>query len=371
MNNFVFIRIENNISRFIDKCKNKNIELLDIKYIDKNTAIIKVKKSDLDNIKLYNYYSNISIYKKTGIDYIKDKIINNKYLIIVFIICVFCMFFISNIIIKVNVIHNNKEIRSLINSELENLGIKKYCLKKKYNELENIKKIILNNNKEKVEWISITNVGMTYVVRVEERIITNLKKEDNYCNIISTKDALITNIYSDSGDILVNVNDIVKKGDTLISGNLTLNEETKGYACANGIIYGNVWYNTNITLNRTYIKRQYTGRSRYNIIINNKILRSNKFNNYHKKNIINNKYFTIYKELEYKNKKNIYSDKEGINKALSEVEKKFNTKLGNNGRIIKNRILKKNLSKDSINIELFLITEEIISKKEKLNMLDS
>ena len=209
---------------------------------------------------------------------------------------------------------------------------------------------------------------MTYVIRVEERIITNIKEKYEYCNIISKSESLITNIYSESGDILVNVNDIVKKDDILISGNIMLNEESKGYTCASGIIKGKVWYNTNININRKYIKRKYTGKRRFNFTFKNKILRSNKYTNYEKKYLINTKLFTLYKELEFINKEYSYSEKEGSDKALNEVVDKFNTKLGKNGEVIETKIINKNISKDKINVDVFVVTEEVISKQVKLDI---
>ena len=366
MNKFILISVTNNITRFIEKCNKYNIELFNISYIEKNKIIVKVFKDDLDNIKLYNYYSDIEIYKSLGLDNLKEKIYRLKYFILVFLLCLIGMYLISNVIFKVNVIHSNKKIRELLLDELDSYGIKKYSYKKSFNNLESIKNKILENNKDKLEWISITNVGMTYIIRVEERIIDNIIKKDDYCDIISDKESLITNIYSDSGDILISVNDIVKKGDVLISGKLMLNEETKGYTCASGKVMGRVWYNTSISIKRDYIKKEYTGKKRFNLVVNNKVLRSNKFSKYDKKYIIKNKFFAIYKEIEYKEKSYKYNEKDGIDKALLEVDNKFNTKLGSNGRVISKKITNKDINNNTINVDVFVITEELVSKQVKL-----
>ena len=276
------------------------------------------------------------------------------------------MYLISNVIFKINVIHSNKDIRNLVLDELNINGIRKYSLKKDFNELNNIKNKILENNKNKLEWISITNVGMTVVVRIEERIIDEIKKNKEYCNIISKKEALITNIYSTNGEILINVNDIVKPNDILISGNIILNEETKGFTCASGKVMGKVWYNTNIIVNRDYKTKKYTGNERFNIVFNNKVLRNNKFNNYDIKYVFKTKYFSIYKEKEYKfiNKK--YSEKDSIEKALLEVDNKFKKKI-KDVKIIDKKILSKNIDDKILELKIFVITEENIAKQITLN----
>lgn len=362
MNNFIIIKVVSNISRFINKCIKYNLDLHNIEYLNDNEILVKVRKSDYKLIKRYNYYSDISIYKKLGKDGVIDRIIKEKYLIITFILCIFFMCFISNIIFEIDVIHSNKNIRELVKDELEKNGIKKYSIKKKFNELENIKDNILEENKDNLEWISITNIGMKYIVRVEERIIEGEEKTSEYCNIISTKDALITNIYGISGEILVKVNDYVRKNDILISGDIKLNEEIKGYTCAIGTIYAKVWYNTNISIKRDYYKKEYTGNKRYNLSVGNKILRKIKYNKYDKEYIIKNKYFSLYKEIEYKNKKYKYNEEDSLKKVLEEVNNKFKVKLGSKGNIIDKKILNKFISDNEISIDIFVVTNEVISK---------
>lgn len=367
MNKYIIIKVTHDIKRFINKCNNYNIELYNIKYIDKDNIIVKIKKDDFDNIKIYNYYSNIEIYNKVGIDYYIHKINELKYFILCFVVMIICMFLVSNIILKINVIHSNKKVRELVYSELYDNDIKIFSIKKDFNKLENIKNKILENNRDKLEWISITNIGMTYVVRVEERIIDNIKNEYDYCNVVATKEGIVTNIFSDKGDILVNVNDIVRKDDILITGNLIVNEETKNYTCASGRVMAKVWYTTNISLKRDYLKKEYTGKKRINFYINHKVLRNNKYSKFDKKYIINNKYIKVYKEIEYKEKKYKYNELDSVNKALLEIDNKFKNKLGDKGQIIDKKILNKTINNKEINIDVFVITLEDISKQIELN----
>lgn len=368
MNKFILIKVTNNIKRFIDKCKKYEIDLHNVTYIDENKIIVKINKKDLEFIKKYNYYSEIETYSKLGIDSIKEKIFNQKYFILLFIFCLIGMYFISNFILKINVIHSNKKIRELVREELNEYGISKYSYKKDFKELNKIKNKILEDKKDKLEWISITNIGMTYVVRIEERIIDEIKTKNEYCNVYANKEALITNIYSTAGEIIVSVNDIIKPNDLLISGTILLNEETKGYTCANGKIMGKVWYTTNISLEREYYKKEYTGKSRLNFSINKKVLRNNKYTKFDKKYFIKTKFFTLYKELEYKNKKYKYNNKESLEQALLEVDNKFKIKLGDNGKVLSKKILNKEITDKSINLSVFVTTEENIAKQEVLSI---
>jgi hypothetical protein len=63
---------------------------------------------------------------------------------------------------------------------------------------------------------------------------------------VSTYDAVIKKIVAESGVKVKEVNEYVKKGDTIISGSIYLNEEIKEVTKALGEIYGEVWYKISV-----------------------------------------------------------------------------------------------------------------------------
>ena len=235
-----------NIERFIRKIIKLKIEILDIKIKKYNEAIIKIYKKDLDKIEKIKTIYNIEIIETFGFIKIK-KIINiNKYLIISIMIGYILLLILTSTIFKVEIIHDKKEIRTLLKDELEKYGIKEKRFKKSYKEIQKIKKKILNDYKDKIEWIEIEEVGTKCIVRVEERILTKNKKEISTQNIVAKKSAILTKIEAKNGEIVKNINDYVKKGDVVITGDIKLNEETKSITGADGKIYGEVWYKTTI-----------------------------------------------------------------------------------------------------------------------------
>src|SRR3712207_9525719 len=60
-----------------------------------------------------------------------------------------------------------------------------------------------------------TNIFVT-VTKKDESL--EEKKETNYCNIIAKKNGIINKVIPRSGSQLVNVGDIVRTGDVLVSG---------------------------------------------------------------------------------------------------------------------------------------------------------
>lgn len=362
--NKINIEVKENINRFINKCINNHIYLENIIYKDKETLTCLIDINDYKKIKRLNYYSKIKILNYTGFQNIKINIKNNINKILIGLLSFILIDILTSYIIDIEVIHPSTNIRNLVYKELTNNKIKKYTMALPFEELDKISKNILNNNKDNLEWISITRNGMKYIIRCEERKLNTTEKETKYRNIISNKDAQITKIISSKGEVLVRSGEYVKKGDTLISGKIKLNEEIKGNTTATGTVYGNVWYNVNISIPIETKEKEYTGKERYNININNKIFLNNKYKLFTQDNIKEIKILglkiKIYIEKEYIYKTN----KIDINTSDDIVYKKLEEKFKTIGQIKEQKVLKKEENNSTIDYRVFVICNEIISKYE-------
>ena len=303
MNNYLYLKVTNHLNRFISKALKSNISLLNIEYLDENTLIVKINMKDYKHLKRINYQSKIKIIKYQGPEGLKNHFKRHLMTYITILLCFILMDVITSYIIRIDIIHENSSIRKLIKEELAHHNIKTFTLARDFFEIEKIKNLILEDNQDQLEWLSITRFGMTYEVRVEERIITKPEKETGYAHIIATRDALITKINADAGHVLIRSGDYVKKGDILITGEIKLGEDIKENIRAKGEVFGDVWYNVNIKYPIDYEHKTFTGRKRLNFSINNKIIFLNKYQYFEQKNIrkinILGLKITIYNEIEY------------------------------------------------------------------------
>ena len=362
MNKQVKIEVTGSVNRFINKCISNKIYLSNISYIDNNKITCIINLDDYKKIKRLNYYSKIKIVSYVGINKLKEMIKNNIFYIIIFILAFILIDIITSYIVDIEVIHSSSSIRKLIYKELDNNNVKKYSFAYDFNELEKIQDNILINNKDKLEWISITKDGMKYIIRCEERKIKEINKESGYRNIIAKKDAYITKIISTKGVNLVRSGEYVKKGDVLISGEIKLYEEVKGDTLATGYVYGNVWYDVEVSIPKEENKKEYTGKSRFNININDKIFFKNKYKYFSQENIREIKILGLkikfYKEKEYGYKKHILSDEEVENLVNDKIKEKFS----NIGTISSQKVLKKEINNSTIDYRVFVICNELINE---------
>ena len=367
---YVIVHVSgNDINRFISRCQSAKINIHKIKYVDGNNVNIVILNSDLKKLKRQNISYTFKVIDNLGVYNAKNIIIRNKFFLTAVIFGLGLLYFLSNIIVSVEVIHSNREIRELVASELENFGIKRLSFKKNYKELEVIKKKLVDKYPDKIEWLEINIIGMNYRISVEERILTEIDDQKKACHIVSTKDAIVTKIINHQGLTVVDTNKYVKNGDILISGNILVDEEIKGTVCAVGDVYGEVWYEVSVSVPLNYEQSSLTGKNRYNFFYEtskrkNKVFKSRLENSLDK----NKKIFSIFEttlyfqiESEIKLIPRIYNDEEALTQALELAKDKINVKLSDNEKILSQKVLKKSSNDSTMIVGIFVSVEELIS----------
>ncbi len=360
MNKRIYLEVSNELNRFIKKCIDNNINLYNISYVkDKMVVLIDVK--DYLKIKRLNYYSKIRVVKYDGLLNIKKIIKDNMFYISVIFLSFIWMNLLTNYIVDIEIIHSNSGIRRLLKEELDKNNIKKFSLAYSFEELDNITKKILADNKNNLEWVSIKKDGMKYIVRAEERIIKSEVVSDKPRDIIASKDAYITKVISSKGNVLVRQGEYVKKGTVLISGKITLYEDVKGVTSASGSVYGNVWYECTVETPKEISSERLTGRKRYNLNVGNKILLRNKYQNFRQKNIREIKIFGLKIKFYREEEVEIIKTKTDDEYALRRLKEEFDKKLNGKGVIIYQKVLKKEENNSTIKYRVFIITNELIN----------
>ncbi|MEG1892530.1 MAG: sporulation protein YqfD [Bacilli bacterium] len=358
--------------KFIKKLQAINIYVLEIKY-HKKQIYLKIEYQYFNKVTKYLISYKFKKIKEMGIYNIKAILKKYYIFLIAFIFGLVLFFILSNLIIKVNVIHDNKEIRDLITTELNDINIKPLRFKKSFKDLEKIKKNLLNKYPDKLDWLEIEVDGMVYNVLIEERIITNIEKNDNICDVIAKKDGTITKFKVFNGTSLIAINDYVKKGDILISSKTLLNEEEKRSVCASGEVYAYTWYTVNVSIPFKEEIRKKTGKKKYNIVFNKngnkKKLLKNRFNSYDSsyKTLLSFFDYSFLLETEYETKKIIeeHDEEEALNIALKKANDNIYLKLSEFDTIVDQKVLKKTRNDSKMEVEVFIIVEELISMENK------
>ena len=366
MNNLIIVNIRVfSLDNFLMNAIKNNIYIERISY-KKNILKCKIKKEDLEKI---NKYYKVTILKAFNLESIIFKIKQNYLAILSIVFSLFLFLSLKNIIIKVEIVSNNENLVKKLNKSLDNYGLRRLSLKKDSNNLLMIKKKIETDYKDSIEWLEIKNIGMTYLVTLEERKVKLEEKGNDYCNVYAKNDGIVRKIIATKGNVLVHENQYIRTGDLLISGDINLNEKLKKQTCAQGVVYGEVWYKASISIPKKYQVKNYTGKTQTNFKLDlgrndYKILRS-KYQNYDEESqeiisILGKKLIKT-KEKEY-TYQDVYYKEEELNQKINEViTKRLSLKKEEGEAILYKNILKKTEIDSTINIEVFVTALKILS----------
>ena len=358
---------------FLRKIIDKKINIYEIEKGFKRLCIV-VDDDGYKVIKKIKTSYDIELISVSG--FLKLKEVFHKYFffILFFLLGVFINIFLSNIIFDIEVVHSNKEVREIIYNDLEKLGISKYKFKVSFSEKEKIIKEILNKEKEDIEWLEIEEIGTKYLVKVEQRKLNNKSDVCNNRDIVAKKNAIILEIFAESGEVIKKKNDYVLKDDVIISGVIHNKEDIVSKKCSIGKVYGEVWYKVDVSLPRKYSEIKKNGKSNYKFrykFLDKDFVLFNSFDNYKEENIFSfsnkllpisfgfSKYNEVVKNDIHYNVDNC--DEEAIKIALE----KLLLKLGKDDVILTKKVLKKEVKNSKILVEVFFkVKEDITSYRD-------
>ena len=305
---------------------------------------------------------------------------NNKYVLLSLIISFMLLFLLCNTIFDIKINSDDKDIVNIINDSLKDNGIDVYKRKVSFNKLNSIKNKILEDNKDTLEWIEIREKGCIYYIDVTPRVKSNNNVDNaSPSDIVAEKDGVIKHIVVHRGSKVIDNGDYVKKGDILISGNIIKNENVIDKVHSEGVIYAETWKTVNISIPFKRIDYVYkkTINHYYLDIFGHEFTISGKYdsdNTINKKSIVLDKpylFFKLYKEEKkiYDYNEVILNVEEAYNEALNRSANIINKKLSNDEYIISKKVLKKEVKRSKINLEVFFKVYEKIGVTSEIQDL--
>ena len=347
----------------------------------KDYLILEIEEEYFQKIKKLAPTYEITILKRTGKAYLIHLYKTKKIFLYSIIFAFLVIILLTNIIFSVRVVETDKEIKDMILTDLRENGITRFRFKVSYKRKEAIREKILEKEKDYLEWLEIEEVGTMYQVKVIRRINNPKEEELKPRSIVAKKKGRITRIEADYGEVTTKKNDVVDKGDTLISGLIKNKEEIKTKVAARGKVYAEVWYQVNLNLPTIYQEEIKTGKKKNTleiIFLGKNIFISELFkynNSISKETVLYNSPLTPFrisftKKEEIKLKQVAYQEDKTLKKIKKLAVDKLKQRIGNDIKILSINVLKKKTSADKIEVELFFKVEEDITSYESLENID-
>lgn len=370
------------VERFLNLALNENINLWNVK-----------KTEDMNIIacaNIFEYKKLVAIAKKTGCKINIEKKVGVPFFIIkhkkrktflTFAILIAVMIYVYGLFIwQIDITGDFTFSIEDIKEELFLENVKVGTLKKNL-DISKIKNNIYMRRHD-IAWIGINLKGTKATVEVVE---ANLKKEDEFknipCNIVSTKNGIVSKINALEGTPVVAEGDIVNSGDILIKGVMSSELAGDRLVNAKGSVTLKTCYTDKIKIpyERDIVSK--TGRTQSDYVLylkNYKINLSNsgtKFEKYDTITVENSLSLfgvfktpitlakTVYREIDVDTIK--YTQSQAMLIATNEIENSIKSRLSENIEVIDKKI-KTYANDDAITVELTLECIEETGVKQKL-----
>ena len=343
------------IERFINICRNQNYMMWNIKKANDINIELNIEIKQFRQIcKIaQKTQCKIKIKAKRGLPFLLNKYKKRKLFILLLFLILFLIFFSSQFVWNIEITEESGLTIENIMEDIQNAGLKIGTLKDDIDTKEIINKVRLQRND--IAWIGIELKGTNAIVKLvkaEEK--PEIVDENEYCNIVSDKNGVITKINAQDGTANVNIGDTVSVGDVLINGWMEGKYTGVRYVHAKGEVEARVWYTMNKTIEYKTTEKQYTGNEdiNYGIKVNNFKINFpkgvSKFNFYdtieteNKVKLFSNFYLpisvvkTTYKEYEEIEK--TYSLEEAKNLGIQEIEEELENQIENKENIVNKNI---------------------------------
>lgn len=370
------------VERFLNLALSKGINLWDIK-----------KTEDVNIIactNIFEYKKLVAIAKKTGCKINIQKKVGVPFFIVkhkkrktflAFAVLISILIYVYGLFVwQIDIVGDFTfpidEIKEELALENVRIGILK-------NSLDTSK--IKNNiymRRHDIAWIGINIRGTKAIVEVAE---ANLKKEDEFanmpCNIVSNKEGIVYKINALEGTSAVQIGDIVKSGDVLISGVMYSQNAGNRFVNAKGSVTLKTWYTDKIKIpferdivsktgrtNKSYI----LGFKNYKINLLNSGTKFEKYDTITSENSLRlfgwfevpiNLTTIVYREISIDTIK--YTKDQAMIIATNEIENSIKNRLDKDIEIIDKKV-KTNISSDGITVEITLECLEETGVKQKL-----
>ena len=322
----------------------------------------------------------VKIKNKKGLPFIFNKYKKRKIFLLLLAICIATIIALSNFIWNIEITGTNKINKDEIMQILEETNFKVGTLKSKADTKEAINKIRLE--RDDVAWVGIDIKGTNAVVEiVEADEKPEIINEEEYCNLVASKDGIISKVNAANGTPLVKEGDVVKKGDILVAGWLEGKYTGTRYVHATGSVEARVWYSQKEKVPLKQIEKEYTGETetKYSLNINNfKINLYKRLSNFEKYDTIEEyKKLQLFSDFylpfgltkitnkEYNEKEIILQKEDAKNQAVNLAEEKINEQIKDKSKIL-NKQIKVNNTDEYIEVEVVYEVLETIETKEKI-----
>ncbi|MDG5786547.1 sporulation protein YqfD [Evansella sp. AB-P1] len=256
---------------FINQCINEGMNIWNIHYAGKNVLICSVLLDEVSYLRKLarNSDCKIRFIDKKGYPFVLQKFWRRNGIIFGCVAFFLSLFILSNMVWNVDIEGASPTVENKLEQAVSEIGIKRGAFQFFLPPPEEIQSIVTDVITD-ATWIGVTRKGTTYHFQVVEKDIAEREPAEAPGHIVAAHKAVIQDLFVEEGLPMVELNQVVEKGDLLVSGLIGI-EGNERQVSAKGTIFGEMWYEAEISVPLERTLYAVTGQSyrRHNLHIGN------------------------------------------------------------------------------------------------------
>ncbi|MFZ2537797.1 MAG: sporulation protein YqfD [Oscillospiraceae bacterium] len=258
----VHFQVRNGFSeRLINLCSANNVLMWEFEKTQEGFCAT-VAAKDYKYVKKFAKKANVetSIVSKHGFMFKANKYKNRWGIVIGVLTFIIFTCLMQCFVWEIEIIGNDKVKTSVILSELEQIGVHKFSFipnidfrMKKQEALINIPQL---------SWLTINHRGCKLSVKVTERALAPLIRENVPCDIVASKTGQIRYMEVYNGTKVIGENYTVAKGDKIVSGMFTNKAGKISYIHSDAKVIAEVQLEKTLSVDIVQLSKEYTGKTK-------------------------------------------------------------------------------------------------------------
>lgn len=251
---------------FINATVQEGILVENIYWVDEHKLQLTVMLPDFFRLVrlMREYQVRMRIRRKAGVPFIVERMKRRKSFFMGFILFFFLLFLMSSFVWKVQIEGTEHIPAHYVRALLQKEGVYLGQLKMRLPDRELVQHRLLSQLPQ-ASWIGLRVEGTRVIITVVEKKRPDPTETDSASpgpvHLIAKKNSLIVDMQVERGNPQVEVNDVVKEGQILVSGIYgdPYQPETGKVVGAKGKVMGEVWFESEISIPITQKRKVYTG----------------------------------------------------------------------------------------------------------------
>ncbi len=236
------------VEQFVNALVRNKVPIWNMERKSETTVLFSISLRHVHKMRriLRRYHCKVYFKKRYGAPFLMKRLLFNSGFLIGFFLFLASLFLLSNVVWNIDVSGAKPETEYKIRQALTKMGVEKgkfqFFMEGSDEIQRNLSKTI-----DEITWVGVELRGTTFHLQVVEKKEPKMAKKESQQNLVASKKAVVRRIFVEKGKANVGVNELVKKGQLLVSSNIS-NSDSVVLVPAKGVVFGEVWYKSSVEI---------------------------------------------------------------------------------------------------------------------------